>query len=241
MYLSVIVPAYNEEKRLSKTLFNIDAYLKQQNYEYEIIAVDDGSTDTTVSLVKDLQPHMRNLQVIENKINHGKGYVTRQGLLAATGEYRLFTDADSSTSIEQIEKFLPELKNYDIVIASRRLPGAVLDPPQTFLRTLDSKIFKLMLNTTVFLPGIRDTQCGFKLLSAKATQDILSQCHINGWVFDVEILKLSRKMGYKIKELPVVWKNDVVSHVRYSQFFHILFDLVRIRWNLWMNVYGLKK
>src|SRR3989344_4289604 len=137
MKLSVIIPAYNEEKRLPKTLQEIDKYLSKQNYDYEIIVVDDGSKDRTCQVIGGLTSVIQNLKLIDNKENNGKGYVVRQGMLEAIGDYRLFTDADNSTSIGQIENFWPELeKDIDIVIGSRDIKGAVLDPPQPWIRQI---------------------------------------------------------------------------------------------------------
>lgn len=233
MYLSVIIPAYNEERRLSKTLLGIDAYLTRQKYDYEIIVISDGSKDNTSGIARNLQPKIANLKLIDNKKNHGKGYVVRQALLEAQGDIRLFTDADNSTSINQVEKMLPYFKQgYDIVIGSRDAKGAVLDPPQPFLRIMVGNIFNLMTQIIVGLWGIWDTQCGFKALSKKAAEDIIPKCKIDRWAFDPEILKIGRKMGYKIKEIPVVWKNDLESKVKLKSTIKMALDLLRIRWNL---------
>jgi len=135
MHLSVVIPAYNEEKRIGKTLKSIDEYLKKQDYLYEVLVVSDGSKDNTVKVVENLIPEIKNLKVIANKENRGKGFVTRQGIMEARGEYRLFTDADNSTSIDQVEKIWPWFEEgYDVVIGSRDLKDSVLDPPQPFLR-----------------------------------------------------------------------------------------------------------
>ena len=131
MKLSIIIPSYNEEKRLSKTLISIDDYLKKQNYDYEILVASDGSKDNTVKIANDLKSVVKNLRVIDNKENHGKGYVVRQGMIEAKGDYRLFSDADNSTSIDHIERMWPWLeKGYDVVIGSRDIKGSVLNPPQ---------------------------------------------------------------------------------------------------------------
>ena len=233
MYLSVIIPAYNEEKRLPKTLAEIDKYLRKQDYDYEIVVISDGSKDNTAGVVKSLQPKIANLRLIDNKENHGKGYVVRQALLDAKGDIRLFTDADNSTSVDQVEKMFPYFeKGYDIVIGSRDVKGAVLDPPQPFFRVMVGNVFNLMTQVIVGLWGIWDTQCGFKALSAKAAKDILPKCKIDRWAFDPEILRIGRKMKYKIKEVPIVWKNDLESKVKMRSTIKMALDLVRIRWNL---------
>ena len=234
MYLSIIIPAYNEEKRLPKTLIEIDKYLREQNYEYEIIIVNDGSKDKTAETVKELFSEIRNLKLIDNKENHGKGFVVRQGLLEAKGKYKLFTDADNSTSINQVEKMWPEFeKGYDIVIGSRDVKGAVLDPPQSWIRkVILGEGFKLFRKIIVGLWKIQDTQCGFKALTAKSADDILPKCRINRWAFDPEILVIGKKLGYKIKEVPVVWVNDPDSKVKFKGMMKMGFDLIKVKWNL---------
>lgn len=234
MYLSVIIPAYNEEKRLSKTLFEIDKYLRQQQYEYEIIVVSDGSKDRTVEVVRNLQSQIPNLKLINNKENHGKGFVVRQGMLEAKGEYRLFTDADNSTSIDQVEKLLPYFKEgFDIVIGSRDVKGAVLANPQPWLRrVILGNGFNLLVQMIVGLWGIWDSQCGFKILTTKAAGDILPRCKIDRWAFDPEILIIGKKLGYKIKEAPIIWVNDLESKVKFKGMVRMGFDLLKIRWNL---------
>lgn len=241
MYLSVIIPAYNEEKRLSKTLFEIDKYLREQSYNYEIIVVSDGSKDRTAEVVREMQGRIANLRVIDNKENHGKGYVVKQGLSEAKGKIRLFTDADNSTSIDQVEKMIPLFeKGFHIVIGSRDIKGAVLDPPQPLLRIIVGNIFNLMVQILVGLFGIWDTQCGFKALSEKAVEDIIPQCKIDRWAFDPEILKIGRRMGYEIKEVPVHWINDPESKVKLKGMIKMGFDLLKIRWNLISRKYGKK-
>lgn len=238
MYLSIIVPAYNEEKRLPRTLNEIDKYLRKQKYDYEIVVVSDGSKDKTAEVVRKLESKIKGLRVIDNKENHGKGYVVRQGLMESTGEYRLFTDADNSTSIDHVEKLLPYFKKgYDIVIGSRDVKGAKLDPPQSWNRVLVGNIFNLLVQFLVGLWGIWDTQCGFKALSAKAVNDIMPKCLIDKWAFDPEIMKIGQNMGYKIKEVPITWKNDPDSKVKLSGMVKMGFDLLKIRWNLIIRKY----
>ena len=143
MHLSVIIPAYNEEKRIKATLLDIDKYLKKQTYSYEIIVVSDGSTDNTVSLVKGLKPQVLNLRIIDNKKNHGKGYVVRQGMLEAGGDYRLFMDADNSTTIHHLDKFWPYIKqSYDIVIGSIEIKGAEIKEEAAWYRRILGKYSK---------------------------------------------------------------------------------------------------
>ena len=239
MYLSVIIPAYNEEKRLPKTLEEIDKYLSKQNYDYEILAVNDGSKDKTVEVAKSLLLKIRNLKVTGYKVNQGKGYAVRFGMLEARGDYRIFTDADNSTSIDQIEKMWIEFKNgYDIIIGSRDVKGAVLDPPQPFLRNVIlGQSFKLFRKFIVGLWGIQDTQCGFKCFTKKAAENIFPKCKINRFAFDPEILIIAKKMSYKIKEIPVYWRNDPESKVKPKWMVNMAVDLLKIRWNLLKGIY----
>jgi len=240
MYLSVIIPAYNEEKRLPKTLEEIDKYLSKQNYDYEILAVNDGSKDKTVEVAKSLLLKIRNLKVTGYKVNQGKGYAVRFGMLEARGDYRIFTDADNSTSIDQIEKMWPEFeKGYDIVIGSRDVKGAILDPPQPWLRQLIlGEGFKLLRKIIVGLWGIEDTQCGFKCFKGKVIEDVFPKCKINRFAFDPEFLIIAKKLGYKIKEIPVYWRNDPESKVKFKWMVNMGLDLLKIRWNLIKGIYG---
>jgi len=233
IYLSVIVPAYNEEKRLPNTLKDINQYLSKQNYSYEIIVVSDGSKDRTVEVVNDLKLKIANLRLIDFKENYGKGFGVKQGMLQAKGEFRLFTDADNSTSINQVEKMWSEFeKGYDIVIGSRDVKGAILDPPQPFFRRFLGEAFGFLTNLIVGTWGIYDTQCGFKGFTKKATKSIFPKCKINRFAFDPEILTIAKNLGYKIKEIPVYWKNDPESKVKFKSMVKMGIDLFKIRWNL---------
>lgn len=241
MYLSVVIPAYNEEKRLPKTLIEIDKYLKKQKYVYEIIVVSDGSKDKTGDLVRYLQKEIKGLRLIDNKENHGKGFVVRQAMLEAAGQYRLFMDADNATTIDQVENFFPYLQQgFDLAIGSRDVPGAKLDPPQPPIRVFVGNVFNLMTQIIVGLWGIWDTQCGFKMMTGEAAEKILPKCKIDRWAFDPEILKLAKREGYSIKEVPVHWKNDLESKVKLRSTIRMAFDLLRIRWNLLTFRYGFK-
>ncbi len=242
VYLSVIIPAYNEESRLEKTLQEIHAYLKLQPYLYEIIVVNDGSKDRTAEvvneLVRDPDSVIQNLRLIDNKNNHGKGYAVRQGMLEASGEYRLFTDADNSVSIDQIEKIWPVLKQgCEVVIGSRTIKGSVIDPPQLWPRRLVGKAGNLAIQTIGGLGGIWDSQCGFKCFTQNSAQAIFSKTSIDGWGFDVEALVVAKKLGYQIKEIPMVWKNDFRSTVKCSGVIKTLFEILQIRRNLIINKY----
>ena len=239
MYLSVIIPAYNEEKRLPKTLEEIDKYLRKQDYDYEILVVNDGSKDKTVEIAKGLISKIKNLIVTGYKKNQGKGYAVRFGMLEAKGDYRLFTDADNSTSIDHVEKIWPEFKKgFDIIIGSRDIKGAVLDPPQPWIRKLIlGEGFKLYRKIIIGLWGIEDTQCGFKCFTKKATEKIFQKCRINRFAFDPEFLVIAKKLGYEIKEIPIYWKNDPESKVKFKSIIKMALDLIKIRLNLIKRVY----
>ncbi len=237
-YLSVIIPAYKEGKRIVKTLKEIDKYLSKQAYAYEIIVVNDGSPDKTAEVVRKVIPEIKNLRMIDNKENHGKGYVVRQGLIESKGKYRIFTDADNSTSIDQIEKMWPEFQNgCEVVIGSRDIKGAVIAVPQSWWRITLGNIFNLIVQIISGLFGIWDTQCGFKGFTKKAVQDIFPRCKINRFAFDVEVLVLAKKLGYKIKEIPVVWINDQASTVGFKSMVKMLIEVFQIRWNLIRHKY----
>jgi dolichyl-phosphate beta-glucosyltransferase len=242
MHLSVIIPAYNEEKRLPRTLAEIDKYLRRQDYDYEILVVNDGSRDKTVEVGRSLMPTIKNLKITGYEKNQGKGFAVRFGMLEAQGDYRLFSDADNSTSLDQVEKMWPYFEEgYDAVIGSRDIKGAVLDPPQPWIRNIIlGEGFKLYRKLAIGLWGIEDTQCGFKCFSKKATEEIFPKCLISRFAFDPEILVIARKLGYKIKEIPVYWKNDLESKVKLKSIINMALDLVRIRLNLIKGAYDKK-
>ncbi len=234
MYLSIVIPAYNEEKRIEKTLEATSAYLAAQPYEYEIILVSDGSTDATVAVVRSLNiPH---LNIIDNKENNGKGFVVRQGLLAARGQYRLFMDADNATPVNEVEKLLVEVGTHDLVIGSRRGGSVVL--PQPLHRRVLGKLYSLLVKTITGLYGISDTQCGFKLLTDTATENVLSQCRANGWSFDVEMLLIAKRQGFLIKEVPVAWSDGKDTKLKLRGMIDALLELLTIRWNAIIGIYG---
>jgi len=236
--LSVIIPAYNEEKRLPKTLEAVSAYLKKQSYNFEIIVVNDGSKDATSEVVRSRASHINNLRLIDNKENHGKGWVVRQGLLEAKGDFRLFMDADNSTNIDQIEKAWPELKKgADIAIGSRDMKGAVISPPQPIYRVMLGNIFNLIVQTILGLWGFWDTQCGFKVMTAAACKKVLPKCAIARWAFDPEILVVAKKSGLKVSQFPVVWTNDPDSRVKLKGMVNMLREIFQIKWNLISSKY----
>jgi len=239
IHLSVIIPSYNEEKRLPATLFDIDKYLSLQNYEYEILVVDDGSKDKTIEVVKNLISKIKNLKVLSYGENKGKGYAVKFGMLGAQGEYRLFTDADNSTTINQVEKMWPYFKEgYDVVIGSRDVRGAVLDPPQPMHRRILGEVFGLFTKVLAGTWGLNDTQCGFKGLTKRAADNIFPKCIIDRFAFDPEMLFLAKKFRYKIKEMPIRWKNDLESKVKFKSMVKMGIDILKIRWNIITRKYA---
>jgi len=239
MHLSVIVPAYNEEKRIEGTLRLISEYLSRQNYDYEILVMNDGSKDGTVNLVKKLESEIKGLRLSGNVENHGKGYVVRQGMLEARGDLRIFTDADNSTSIDHLDKFIPYLsQGYEVIIGSIAVKGhKVASGSEPMWRRIMGKLGNLFIQIMA-VPGIRDTQRGFKLFTARATNDIFPKLTIVRWGFDIEVLALAIKFKYKIKELPVDWKNDPDSKVGLKAYIQVLMETVQIRWNLMTGKYN---
>lgn len=239
-YLSVIIPAYNEAERLPLTLIDIDRILSRANYSYEILVVNDGSTDNTADIVRKMADTIKNLKLIDNNINQGKGGVVRQGMLLAKGQYRLFTDADNSTSIDQFDKMIPYFgEGYDVVIGSRAVKGSRLEPAQPFYKQLLGKGSNIIIQI-VNVPGIWDTQCGFKAFSEEAAEKIFSKTKINGWGFDIEALALARCFNYRIKEIPVRWVNSALSHVRMSAYLKTFWENVKIRWWIWTDKYEIR-
>ncbi len=239
-YLSVIIPAYNEVRRLPLTLIDIDKRLSKVKYSYEILVVSDGSTDGTAEAVKRLGSIIKNLRLIDNKENKGKGGVVKQGMLEAHGDYRLFTDADNSTTVDQFDKMIPYFKEgYHVVIGSRDVEGAELHPPQPWYKRLLGNIGNIIIQA-LLIPGIWDTQCGFKCFSKEAALRIFPLQRINGWGFDVEILSLAKAFGYEIKEIPVVWINDARSKVSFKVYLQVLMETFKIRLWLWRDIYNIK-
>jgi dolichyl-phosphate beta-glucosyltransferase len=231
MYLSVIIPAYNEAQRIGNTLHAIHAYLQRQPYSAEIIVVDDGSQDGTASLVRafDTTPPICMLQ---NDRNRGKGFSVRRGFLHARGEYLLFSDADLSTPIEEVETLLAALyESCDIAIGSRALPGSRVEVHQPWYRENMGRLFNLFVQALA-VSGIHDTQCGFKCFRREAARAICQRMTTERFGFDVEMLYLARRLGYRVREVPVVWRNSPQSRVRvWQDSIAMINELLRIRWN----------
>jgi glycosyltransferase involved in cell wall biosynthesis len=242
IYLSVIVPAYNEAERIGKTLKRLDKFLAGQRFSYEILVVLDGPNDGSREVVKNLSVEIANLRVIEGAVNRGKGYAVREGMLEAIGQVRLFTDADNSTDIAHFDKMKPLFdEGYDVVIASRN-PKDASGARQVVPQAWHKRIVGQMGNALVQLfavRGIWDTQCGFKAFSAEAAQRIFARTTIDGWAFDIEVLALGRALNCKTGIIPAQWINDPRSHVRTFDYVRVLGDMLRVWFNLVTRKYDL--
>ena len=240
-FLSVIIPAYNEIKRLPLTLIDVDRHLSEQEYSYEIVVVNDGSKDATSEMLERFKPLVENLKVVSANGNKGKGAAVRQGMLSAKGNWRVFMDADNSTSIVEFNKMMPYLDaGYEIIIGSRAVRGSKLNPPQNILKQLAGKFGNLFIQI-ILLRGIWDTQCGFKCFSEDAVRRIFPAGRIDRWGFDVELLAIAKKLGYKIKEMPVHWINDRRSHVSLKSYLQVFWEALKVRWWLWRNIYKIQQ
>lgn len=238
-YISVVIPAYNEEKRLPHTLRATIAYLKKQSYTWQIAVVNDGSSDNTAGLVRAYSSEDPRVLLLEYGQNHGKGYAVRFGMTHVTGEIRVFMDADNSTSIDHLEKFLPILNTgFDVVIGSRDIPGATINVHQSKLRELLGDLGNLWIQFWA-VGGIKDTQAGFKVFTKRAADDVFPYLTIDRWGFDVEALAVARMRGYKISEQPIVWVNDPNSKVSPSAYLQVLKEVVQVRMNMISGTYNL--
>jgi dolichyl-phosphate beta-glucosyltransferase len=227
--LSVVIPAFNEAARLPRTLERVRAFLQARGGSHEVLVVDDGSTDGTAALARGAGGAW--LTVLENGVNRGKGFSVRRGMLAARGERRLMSDADLSTPIEELDALWARMdQGYDVVIASRALPQSRVEVHQGAFRENIGRLFNLLVRTAA-LPGLRDTQCGFKLFSAAAAEAAFSRTRLDGFAFDVEALFVARALGFRVAELPVVWRNDAATRVGWWKGMAAFADVLRIRAN----------
>jgi dolichyl-phosphate beta-glucosyltransferase len=240
IHLSVIIPAYNEELRLAHTLEQSIEYLKEQSYSSEIIIVNDGSTDRTESIARrffhDPRVAVRLLAHPDGE-NHGKGASVRLGMLKACGVYRLFMDADNSTSLDQVDRFWPMLNDgYDVVIGSRALEGSVIVSHQARRKELAGRLGNRIIRAFA-VPGISDTQAGFKIFSGGEAEKIFSRQTIDRWGCDIEVLVIARFHGCRIAEVPITWNNAAGSKVTAGSYLQVLGEIWRIRRNLKAGLY----
>lgn len=236
--LSIVIPAYNEEERLPETFKRIASYLEKSPVSSEIVLVDDGSTDQTVKLAEKLARELSlRLVVLKNPRNQGKGAALKKGMLAASGRAVLFTDADLSIPIEELQKFLPCLGDFQVVIGSRKIKGAQILVRQPLYREFMGKVYSWLARVLV-APAISDFTCGFKLFTRDVAQRLFSCQRISNWSFDAEILFLAKKFGYKIKEVPVVWVHSPETKVRlWRDVFGSFWGLLKIIWNNFLGRY----
>lgn len=235
--MSIIVPAYNEEHRLPKTLERITSYLGQQNYSAEIIVVDDGSQDNTARVVEEFVARHANVSLVRNE-HRGKGHAVKTGMLAGQGKYLFLCDADLSMPIEELAKFLPPLLNdYDVAIGSREAIGARrYDEPA--YRHLMGRVFNFIVKLLT-VRGFEDTQAGFKCFKREVARDIFAYQTMNGWAFDVEVLFVAQKRGYRIVEVPIHWYYMANSRIDpFGDTVRMFLDVLRVRWNDLRGVYN---
>lgn len=235
-FLSIVIPAHNEANRLPRTLEQIFSFLKTQAYTSEVIVVENGSTDRTLELAIEFTKSHPNLIVIHEE-NRGKGNAVRRGMLTAHGEYHFICDADLSMPIEDLPKFLPPaIADFDIAIGSREAPGSIRynEPPY---RHFGGRAINLAIRTLI-LPGLNDTQCGFKCFRAETTTILFQQQTLTGWSFDIEVLFLARRKKLRIREIPIQWYYDPdskVSAVRDA--LRMIGDIFRIHLNAMRGAY----
>jgi dolichyl-phosphate beta-glucosyltransferase len=238
-FLSIIIPAYNEQSRLPNTLEQVFHFLEKQSFKSEVIVVENGSTDKTFEVAQKFAEQYKNLRVIHTE-ERGKGGAVQRGVREAGGEYVFICDADLSMPVEEISKFIPPaLKDFDIAIGSREAPGAVRYN-EPYYRHLTGRVFNMLIRLMV-LPNLQDTQCGFKCLRAEVARDIFPFQTLTGWAFDVELLYIAHHHGYRILEIPIDWYFNADSKVRVLRdSWRMFIDLLVIRRNAKRGLYDLK-
>ncbi len=238
--LSIIIPAHNEENRLPRTLEQVFAFLRGQDFESEVLVIENGSTDLTYEVAQGFAARHANLRVIREP-GRGKGLAVRRGMLEARGRYRLMCDADLAMPVEEITKFLsPALQEFDIAIASREARGSVRYNEPMF-RHLGGRGINLIIRLLI-LPGLRDTQCGFKCFRAEVAEDLFQRQTLSGWSFDIEILYIARRHGYRVGEVPIDWYYQPESKVNaVRDALRMIADIFRIHANARRGLYDAKR
>lgn len=232
LFLSIVIPAYNEEPNLASTLEDIAVSLKDKPYAYEIIVVDDGSSDKTAQIASSKAILFKNFTLLKNEPNRGKGFTVKKGMLAARGELALFMDADNSTRINQLDKLISAIQEgFDIAIGSRRIPGAVIEGSQPLTRIILGNIY-IILSRIILGTKVKDYNCGFKLYKKEAARTLFSRLSMNDWSFDSELIYLAKKFNLKIKEVPVTWIDKRTSKVRpFRDGINSFLSLLKIRFS----------
>lgn len=234
----MVIPAYNEVERIRSTLTRVNQYLSFKGYSYEIIVVDDGSTDGTVKLVQNLAKSLTQIRIIRNSGNRGKGFSVRAGMRKAHGRIRLFMDADNSVDISHVDEFIRSLESgYDVVIGSIKIGESKATEHNGIHRRILGSAANMLIRLLA-TPQIRDTQRGFKIFSAKAARQIFPYQTIDRFGFDIELLVIAREKGYRIKEVPVIWDNPAGSKVGGLSYLGTLIELLRISFNRAIGRYG---
>lgn len=228
--LSIIIPAYNEERRLPTTLEKTRQFIEQQSYLTEVLVVENGSQDRTFQIADEFSRQHSWLRVIREE-QRGKGRAVKRGMLEASGQFRFMCDADLSMPIDEVNRFLPPLQmDFDIAIGSREAPGAVRYEEPLY-RHLGGRVINLIIRLLA-LPGLQDTQCGFKCFRAAVAEDLFRSQTMSGWAFDVEVLFIARKRGYRITEIPIPWYFMSESKVNlYQDTPKMVLDILKIRLN----------
>jgi dolichyl-phosphate beta-glucosyltransferase len=228
---SIVIPAYNESVRIRATLDRVLAHIRDRQWDAEILVVNDGSRDNTAQVIEEYAARHPHLRLLQNPGNRGKGYSVRNGMLHASGEILLFSDADLSSPIEEADKLFSSLAaGADVAIGSRWLRTELQTQRQSLHRQLFGRIFNLMLRIVLRLP-YRDTQCGFKAFTRRAAQTIFPRQHIERWGFDPEILFLARKFGLRVEEVPVEWAHSEGTRINpLRDGMRMLIEMLRVRW-----------
>ena len=238
-FLSIVIPAYNEENRLPNTLEQVFHFLAKQPFASEILVVENGSDDRTFEIAQQFADRLQNVRVLRSE-QRGKGLAIQHGVMAAVGEYVFMCDADLSMPVEEISKFIPpQLENVDIAIASREAPGSIRYN-EPYYRHFTGRVFNTLIRFLV-LPGLQDTQCGFKCMRAQVAREIFPYQTLTGWAFDVELLYIARLHEYRIVEIPIDWyfnADSKISVLRDS--LRMFLDLLRIRRNARRGLYDPK-
>lgn len=238
-FLSIVIPAHNEENRLPRTLEQVFSFLKTQQYTSEVVVVENGSTDRTLEIANEFAKTHPRLVVIHEERN-GKGNAVRRGMLEARGKFRFICDADLSMPIEDLPKFLPPaLDDFDLAIGSREAPGAIrYDEPS--YRHIGGRAINFAIRALI-LPGLNDTQCGFKCFRAETAEILFRRQTLAGWSFDIELLYLARRKKLRIREVPIRWRFDPESKVRaVRDALRMIGDIFRIHLNAARGVYDPK-
>ena len=238
MNYSLIIPAYNESTRIRPTLDKILQYVGEQNWDADVVVVDDGSRDDTAAIVRDYGRRHSQVRLVENGRNRGKGFSVRNGMLYAQGDICLLTDADLSSPISESQKLFAAIREgADIAIGSRWLRAELQTERQPVYRQLFGRIFNALLRIVLGLK-FKDTQCGFKAFRREAAQQIFPLQKIERWGFDPEILFLAKQFGFRVAEVPVLWAHSAGTRLHpFRDGFLMALEILRIRWNAWTGIY----